>query len=177
MRRIVWATWFYYMSTDTTPQHFLCSVKWCKFLKAMESADTYTHRANLHKNNLPEDLLLAIKSTFMVLAAPELLKRCLHGKTQNPNESFNALIWGRCPKTVFVSNLVVKIAAFDAAAIFNDGSLARLHFLRRQGFRLGVFTEQILRSVDEQRNAKAEASMQTIHQAARQRSRGYKKAV
>ncbi|GFV32518.1 hypothetical protein TNCV_1054991 [Trichonephila clavipes] len=31
-----------------------------------------------------------------------LIEKCLHGRTQNPNESFNKCIWERIPKTVFV---------------------------------------------------------------------------
>ncbi|XP_049860720.1 uncharacterized protein LOC126354821 [Schistocerca gregaria] len=172
MRKSVWAIWFHYLSTDTTPQHGLCSNEWCKCLKSKESGKAYSH-----KNNLPCGVSMAIKPTFRALASPELLEICLHGKTQNPNESFNALIWKRCPKTVFVSNLVVKISALEAAAVFNDGNVARFHILSKLGFTPGVFTEQILQIIDKQRIAKAETSVQNIQKIARQRSREAKRAV
>jgi hypothetical protein len=42
----------------------------------------------------------AIKPLFGDLASVNLLKGCLHGKTPNPNESLNSVIWTRIPKTV-----------------------------------------------------------------------------
>ena len=39
----------------------------------------------------------------MELLSDELLSKCLHGKTQNQNESFNATIWERLPKTKYNS--------------------------------------------------------------------------
>ena len=33
------------------------------------------------------------------MCTDELLKRCLKGKTQNPNESFHEQVWSRLPKT------------------------------------------------------------------------------
>ena len=31
-----------------------------------------------------------------------MLKKCLHGKTQNADESFNGMIWNRVPKAIHV---------------------------------------------------------------------------
>ncbi|GFW84755.1 uncharacterized protein TNCV_680431 [Trichonephila clavipes] len=42
-----------------------------------------------HKNSLPVDVVEAMRPVFRDLANPELLKKCLHGGTQNPNESVN----------------------------------------------------------------------------------------
>lgn len=50
------------------------------------------------KHNLPKAVLEAIRPTFVDLSDPALLKRCLHGKTQNQNESFNNMIWTRIHK-------------------------------------------------------------------------------
>ncbi|GFU48789.1 uncharacterized protein TNCV_4468391 [Trichonephila clavipes] len=43
------------------------------------------------------------------LANPELLKKCLHGGTQNPNESVNNVIWSRVPKKTFVQLEVLSL--------------------------------------------------------------------
>ncbi|GFW16480.1 uncharacterized protein TNCV_443551 [Trichonephila clavipes] len=51
----------------------------------------------------------------------DLLKKCLHGRTQNPNESFNKCIWERIPKTVFVGIETLKFGVMDAVICFNDG--------------------------------------------------------
>ncbi|GFX90788.1 uncharacterized protein TNCV_3166191 [Trichonephila clavipes] len=40
------------------------------------------------------------------LSHPALLKKCLGGKTQNPNESLNSFIWKFCPKTIGSTLLV-----------------------------------------------------------------------
>ncbi|GFV92011.1 uncharacterized protein TNCV_1894471 [Trichonephila clavipes] len=42
-----------------------------------------------HRNSLPVDVVEAMRPVFRDLANPELLKKCLHGGTQNPNESVN----------------------------------------------------------------------------------------
>lgn len=93
MRRAIWASYFHTLSTDDKPQHSLCPKgkhPWCRYNKAQELKTTYTH-----KNSLPEAIMLAIKPISKDLTKDELLKRCLHGKTQNPNESFNSCIWKR----------------------------------------------------------------------------------
>ena len=44
----------------------------------------------------------AIKETllpiFKDLSDPELLEKCLHGQTQNVNESLNSSVWQKCPQ-------------------------------------------------------------------------------
>ena len=42
------------------------------------------------------------------MCTDELLKRCLKGKTQNPNESFHEQVWSRLPKTKSYSYPTVK---------------------------------------------------------------------
>ena len=50
-----------------------------------------------------------------------LLQKCLHGKTQNNNESLNGLIWKRCPKEVFVGCVILELGVASAVIAFNDG--------------------------------------------------------
>ena len=52
--------------------------------------------------------------------------KCLHGKTQNQNESFNGMIWNRVPKSRFIKYKQFATAIFDATAHFNIGNLATL---------------------------------------------------
>ena len=52
------------------------------------------------------------------------LKKCLHGKTQNANESFNATIWERIPKSKYVSHNQLEFGVYDAVANFNIGRKA-----------------------------------------------------
>ncbi|GIY34101.1 uncharacterized protein CEXT_435341 [Caerostris extrusa] len=54
------------------------------------------------------------------------LQKCLHGKTQNANESFNGTLWQRVSKEVFVWLKTVKLRAYDAAIQFNEGYMGCL---------------------------------------------------
>ena len=69
-------------------------------------------------------LLLSIKSllesVFQILSKNELLNKCLHGQTQNNNESLNNVIWKRCPKIVFVSKKVLEVSVFSSIIEFNE---------------------------------------------------------
>ena len=47
---------------------------------------------------LPLDIVMKLKPIFAELSDESLLEKCLHGKTQNQNESFNSIIWDRIPK-------------------------------------------------------------------------------
>ena len=59
----------------------------------------------------------------------QLLSKCLHGKTQNLNDTLNAIIWSRVPKNTFVSRETVEIGIYSAVIHFHDGSKGILDFL------------------------------------------------
>ena len=67
------------------------------------------------------DLSPFIKPVFTELSKPELLEKCVLGATQNQNESFNNIVWSRCPKTGFCSRVSVEIALYLAVITFNHG--------------------------------------------------------
>jgi hypothetical protein len=50
----------------------------------------------------------------MKLCEQKLLSKCLHGKTQNANESFNGVLWKCIPKDVSVELQTLKLWAFVA---------------------------------------------------------------
>ena len=68
---------------------------------------------------------------FKDLGVDALLQKCLHGKTQNPNESLNQIIWKRYPKDIFVERTALSIVVSSAVLSFNDG----------QRFLIKLFTE------------------------------------
>ena len=72
----------------------------------------------------------------------ELLKECLHGKTQNNNESFNGIIWKKCPKDVFVGHATLGIGVASAVLKFNDGSSGVLNVLNSLKTESGKFTTE-----------------------------------
>lgn len=69
------------------PQHGLCPKgvnSWCSYNRSLEDGKTYTH-----KHTLPEAVMTSIKPVYRDLTQPALLSKCLHGRTQNVNESLN----------------------------------------------------------------------------------------
>ena len=68
---------------------------------------------------LPLDIVMKLKSNFVELSDESLLEKCLHGKNQNQNESFNLMIWDHIPKTRYVSLTQLELGVYDVVADFN----------------------------------------------------------
>ncbi|GFS60083.1 hypothetical protein TNCV_2833021 [Trichonephila clavipes] len=69
--------------------HYFCPVgvsSWCSYQKAKSSENT----SYKHNSIVPTSVMDAVKPIFAELPSPKLLKKCLGGKTQNSNESFNS---------------------------------------------------------------------------------------
>lgn len=87
MRKAIWAIFHHYKSTDELPRDGLCPEgpkSWCKYNKAVAEKQKASFK---HRNSLPEAVRKEIKPTFNALSYPSLLRKCLHGKTLNVNES------------------------------------------------------------------------------------------
>lgn len=98
MQKAIWAIWHHKRSNDEQPVHDFCpegKESWCAYNKAKANGEL---RSFKHTNSLPVAIMDIIRPIFKDLAHPDLLKRCVGGKTQNANESLNALIWSFCPK-------------------------------------------------------------------------------
>lgn len=132
----------------------------------------YRHAEHFH---LPPAIMEAIKPIFKDLSKPELLEKCIHGKTQNYNESFNQVIWTRIPKGIFVGLETLKLGAFDAAACFNDGNIARCRVLEELNIEPGKNTVSRLKQEDLLRIKKADKDIFEASKSQRQkRSRARK---
>ena len=82
----------------------------------------------------------------MNLSDDVLLNKCLHGKTQKPNEALNKIIWTKCPQTVFVHKTVIdnEGGGVNSAVLqFNDGLPAILNVFEYFGFQGGYITNNI----------------------------------
>lgn len=102
MRKSVIATLFHCASTKESPLHGQCppgTDSWCKYKKHLADGTLDRYK---EKPGLPQDVLNKIKLTYMELCTASLLEKCLHGKTQNANESFNGVLWQCVPKNTFV---------------------------------------------------------------------------
>lgn len=77
------------------------------------------------KNSVPVPIMDFIKPVFKSLSDRSLLRKCLHGQTQNPNESVNSVIWARLPKIWFVGIRTVHLGVYDAVSTFNCGNVTK----------------------------------------------------
>lgn len=165
MRRDVWAEYFHLQSSNEKPQHGLCPENsWCKYKKSVASGTPYDHSKHFH---LPEHTMLELKDIFRDLSNKDLLRKCLHGKTQNPNESVNNIIWSRLPKINFVALNTLELGVFDAVAYFNEGNIAKCFVLRKLGIAPGTNCCKILKDLDMVRIAKSDREAQEIQKKIR----------
>ena len=109
------------------------------------------------------------------LSNPDLLLKCLHGKTQNPNENLHKLIWDHAIKEVFVSKRVVEQAALSAVAHFNDGSAALIKILELMGVPPRHFTIEGCKRKDSRRLACAKSKSSDSGKRRRKQIRAAKK--
>ena len=79
------------------------------------------------------------------------LKKCLHGKTQNANESFNGMIWNRIPKATHIGINNISLGVYDAIAHFNYGMKATLNVFKMLNIEPGIYTLQILDNLNKER--------------------------
>lgn len=160
-------------STDEHVKHGLCPKgkdSWCKYQKSLVDGTSYSH-----KKAVPQAVMQVIKPVFEDLSNAELLRKCMHGKTQNPNESVNNVIWGRLPKTVFVGLKTLHFGVYEAIASFNDGYIVKCETLKQLKMKVGFHTVQSMKRADKERiyfaEKQAQGATKQARQARRQRKR------
>lgn len=111
------------------------SDSWCRYQSDKITGKT-TYKTKI---NIPKAVYDVLKPIFSHedLGSDELLKQCLHGRTQNPNESINNVIWARCPKRVYVGMRTMQIGVASAVISFNDGALGLLPVFDKLKIRRG----------------------------------------
>jgi hypothetical protein len=111
---------------------------WCKW-----QSDKVTGKTSYRqKINLPVAIMDEIKPIFQELSNPEMLRKCLHGMTQNCNESFNGFIWQRCPKASFTARKILEIAVYSSILNYNDGFNSLSYIFKMLGFPGGIYFEK-----------------------------------
>lgn len=80
-----------------------------------------------------------------------LLKKCLHGKTQNVNECFNKIVWDHCSKNVFVGREILEEAVYSSVGLFNDGNSSVMRQFELLGISNNDCTKSACRSSDSRR--------------------------
>ena len=97
------------------------------------------------------EIVMKIRPIFDDLSKDELLLKCLHGKTQNQNESFNAMIWDSVPKTRYVARLQLELGVYDAVANFNVGHKASVLIYEQLNIIPGRYTTLGLHIINKKR--------------------------
>ena len=132
------------VNDDPADRHKFCprdpDTIWCKYYKLGELGRN-SYKPSI---NLPTSVTEIIKPMFSHsdLGSDELLKRCLHGQTQNANESFNQLIWKRCPKNSMAGREIVEMATAAAVLQFNDGGIGVLNVMKTLNMEVGYFARR-----------------------------------
>lgn len=132
MQSAVIAAFFHCCSNDNKKMHGQCPVgpdSWCKYQRALYNG----HQICDKSPGLPASIVNIIKPTYMSLCDQTLLEKCLHGMTQNRNESLNNVIWTILPKETFVGLQTLLLGAHIAVLLFNSGYLGLLPIFNTLG--------------------------------------------
>lgn len=176
MKKACWATFYHKISSDADPQHGLCPIgaeSWCKYNRAA----AHGLPCPPHENSLAQEIMEVIKPVYQSLCDPTLLKKCVHGKTQNCNEAFNNVIWSRLPKNNFVNAITLKIGVLDAVLSYNDGVLAKVKVLQDLCGKAGLNCVVGLKKIDSKRVREAERAYAEIEKRARKAKKNVKRRL
>ena len=124
-----------------------------------------------HKHSLAFPVIEAMRPVFRNLTGPELLRKCLHGKTQNLNESFNSVVWNRVPKTVFVGYGTLCMGLYDAVLTYNEDSIGRVKVMEKLGIDPGKNMRKICSEIDTARVNKSDIKAEMASQLSKTKKR------
>ena len=143
MQSAIRASMFHIASSDDSNYHIYCpktSDSWCQYSRDL------VNETNLYKcgADISLDVISAIKPIYADLTKESDLEKCLHGLTQNSNESFNATIWERASKSIYCGREVLELAVYDAVANYIYGRRATLDIFELLNMKPGHFTTNVL---------------------------------
>ena len=175
MKKSVAAVLFHYSeNVDNEARHRFCLRtvdSWCKF-QSDKITGKSTYKENFTIPAAVRDLLMPI---FKDLGETSLLEKCLHGKTQNPNEALNQIIWKRCPKDVFVERTTLAVGVCSAVLSFNDGESFLVSLFDKFNMSGGVYLNRYCQERDRKRIKKSENQCLTPVKSRRKQLRGVRK--
>ncbi|XP_055882678.1 uncharacterized protein LOC129925822 [Biomphalaria glabrata] len=164
MRNAVWAGLYHSMSTDTEHHHRQCPLgenSWCWYQQAISLGQDPDSHSN-HKASTFLSLEVAHKQIpiYRRMSDESLLQRMAHGGTQNNNESLNAMIWTRCPKTSFMGLGRVKGSVARAVSIFNAGANELINVMNKMHIDVSYVTLNNLKKVNDKRIIQSDTTSQ-----------------
>ena len=139
MKKTIHAVLSHVSSSKKNSWHDHCpsgESSWCKFNQD-QTCGTSTYIPSV---GLPLNIVCKLKPIYNNLSSDTLLEKCLHGKTQNQNESFNGMIWENLRKTKYVSSFQLQFGVYDAVANFNIGRKASVMIYEKLNMVPGRFT-------------------------------------
>ena len=110
---------------------------WCQYQKDKQDNTNYYKS----KGDLPIDVRTTTLPIYQSLCKFETLEKCLYGKTQNANESFNGIFWNRVPKATHVCLDVLYVGVYDAITHFNNDEKATLNIMELLKIDAGYFQD------------------------------------
>ena len=136
MQKGILASFLHIASSEENNFHGQCDASWCQYKQ------DEINQTNLFKpgKGLPMATIKKVRPIYMDLIAAKELEKCLHGKTQNQNESYNNMIWERIPKSNYVGLKKLKFGVYDAVVNFNDGRQGTLDIMESSGMIPGHYT-------------------------------------
>jgi hypothetical protein len=176
MKTDIKATLFHMCSNEGKLRHHLCpqgSESWCGWQRD-QANKTSLYK---HKQNLPTAILEVVYPTYEKLSNESLLSRCLEGFTQNACESFNSLIWKRCPKEVFGGLPSLSLGVNMAVAWYNDGAFSVGKILEHCGIQPGSYFQKTVGKIDSKRVKTSLKRASNAHKKHRQSLRRRKKGA
>lgn len=179
MINAVWAIYNHMICSSTMSlkdQHKYCpkgNDSWCKFNKDC------TNKTSQYKQDhrLPEVFRSELLPIFTRLSKNDLLSRCLDGMTQNQNESINAVLWSKCPKTKFCGKRRVEIAVCETIGVFNIGAAAKADLMRSVGVTPGRNMLKGLRNQDSKRIVSSNQKVSKVYIIDKKKKRRSRKAA
>ena len=174
MKKAIYASLFHFASSEKNQWHDHCPKgkdSWCGF-QVNEANGTKTYKSGRGLNKV---VVSHVKPIFENLASDELLRKCLHGLTQNQNESFNGTVWNRVPKETYVGLRQFEIGIYDAISNFNMGNVSIVNTFKNLEMHPGYYTKQGCMDANMTRINNANRQLTTERKSRRKIIRGLKK--
>lgn len=174
LRKRLLASFFHAASSAGNEYHDYCpqsSDSWCQYQRDL------INKTNLYKpgKGFEPEVIKDCRMVYVKLTSDAELSKCLHGQTQNANESFHSMIWQRAPKHKFCNLNKLKTCVFDAISYFNYGGQSIIDTLKLLSIDAGHHTRKMV--VMENTRRKLNACYKTSEESKKRRKiiRGLKK--
>ena len=135
-------------SSSSKPQHQYCPTgeqSWCGYQRDLaKQTQEYEHH-----DVLPEAVVKCIAPVFDRLSKKELLDKCLHGGTQNRNESFHNVVWAVTPEVHYQKYSTFASSVHLAICLWNSGATVISTLLKSLDITPGKHTEHAIQKEDE----------------------------